>query len=169
MRDARKFIVTRMGFATSSIPSAILPPDAIEGTCSLCGRYMPLDKHGHCNTRECREDARDTIRRIVRDQGGGNIPGLYYKFGTQEIFFFRKLERWKEPQQVKHPDMCQHGECTRWARAGDWLCRVHRLEEKLAESRERRERRQSRNKRRRQKKAGRMIGNKIKGLDRVKI
>lgn len=165
MKDARKFIVLRMGFSKSSIPGTILPPGEKEGICPLCGRYMRLDSRGYCNTPECNQDARDTIRKVVRDNGGKNIPGLYYKFGSQEIFFFGKLERWEEPKQVKHPDMCSHGECLRWALSADYLCRVHRLEENQAEYKEKKK---ARGRRKRRTNRSR-VGNKIKGLDKIKL
>lgn len=172
MRDAKKYIAKRMGLSKSSIPGTVLPPGAVEGTCPLCGKFQPLDARGYCGTPECSEAARATARKIARD-AGGDVPGLYYKFGDLEVVNFTKLERWEEPKQVKHPDMCQSGECTAWALPADYLCRHHRLQENREEYRTRSQARQKgadkKRHRRRTRNGARMPGNKIKGLDKLKI
>ncbi len=165
MRGAKKYIAGKMGISTSSIPGAMLPAGVVEDTCPLCGKFQPLDDRGYCNTEECNLAIRQLARRIARAEGG-NVSGLYYRFGDLEVINFTKLERWEEPKQVKHPDMCQEGECTDWALPGSWLCRHHKLAEKREEMLERS--RGGSGKRRRTKNR-KMHGNKIRGLDRIKL
>jgi len=168
MRDAKKYIRKQMGFSKSSIPGTVLPPDAQEGTCPLCGKYSALDKRGYCGDPECSDAARQAARKVARE-AGADVPGLYYKFGDLEVINLSKLERWEEPKQVKHPDMCTHGECTAWALPADFLCRHHRLAENREEYRARKEsRRKGRNHKRRHKES-RLPGNRIKGLDKIKL
>jgi hypothetical protein len=168
MRDAKTYIAKHMGIKASSIPGHILPKGVEEGTCPLCGKFMPLDARGYCGTEECSIAARQTARKIARNGGGVDVPGLYYRFGDLEVVNFSKLERWEEPKQVKHPDMCQAGECTAWALPADYLCRHHRLAENREEYRTQRESRRK-NKQRRAHKSSRLPGNKIKGLDKLKL
>lgn len=170
MRDAKKHIAKRMGFAKSPIPGTVLPADVEEGTCPLCGKFQPLDARGYCGQQECSDAARQTARKIARD-AGGDVPGLYYRFGDLEVVNFTKLEQWEEPKQVKHPDMCNSGECTNWALPADFLCRHHRLEENREAYRTRNQARRKGQdrKHRRTRKHTRLPGNKIKGLERFKI
>jgi hypothetical protein len=170
MRDAKKYIKKHMGFSKSSIPGTDLPPDAVEGTCPLCGRFMPLDARGYCGTQECSDAAREAARQIARTEGA-DVPGLYYRFGDLEVINFTKLEQWEEPKQVKHPDMCTSGECTNWALPADFLCHHHRLAENREAYRTRNQSRRSKGdkKRQRRRKQSRLPGNKIKGLDKLKI
>jgi hypothetical protein len=172
MKDAKKYIARNMGLSTSSIPGSVLPPDETEDTCPLCGRFMLLDKRGYCNTDECNTAAREVARKIYRDGGNVDVPGLYYRFGDLEVVNFTKLEQWEPPKQVKHPDMCQQGECTDWARPADYLCKHHRLaenrEEMLARNAARRKGSDKKRQPRRSK-SKRMHGNKIKGLDKLKL
>lgn len=170
MKDAKKHIAKQLGLSTSSIPGSILPPGEHEDTCPLCGHFNLLDARGYCNTDECNRAARQLARRIARIAGGGDIPGLYYKFGDLEVINFTRLEQWEEPKQVKHPDMCQTGECTSWALPADWLCRHHRMAEKREEMRERNVQRHKGQGRRKNKRKGRKLhGNKIRGLDKIKL
>jgi hypothetical protein len=171
VKDAKKYIARNMGIATSSIPSSITPPDVIEDTCPLCGKFMPLDKSGYCGTDECRTEARRTARKIARAEGG-NVSGLYYKFGDLEVVNMSKLEQWEPPKQVKHPDMCSSGECTDWARPADHLCKHHRLAENREEMLARNAARRAGDKKRqprRNRKGKKMHGNKIRGLDKIKL
>ena len=173
MQDARKVISRTMGFSTSSIPGSILPPDTREDTCPLCGHYQPLDDRGYCGTEECEENARDKARKMAREQGG-DIPGLYYKLGDgSEIINFARLETWKPPQEIKHPDMCSLGECTEWKLPADYLCRHHRQAETAREYRERRAEyrkvRGPRGKRSKVRKGPKLPGNKIRGLGNIKL
>ena len=165
MKDARRFIVNRMGFSKSSIPDGETMPGAVEGTCPLCGHFQPLDSRGYCGQEECSDAARQLARKIARD-AGGDVAGLYYRFGDLEVINFTKLEQWEEPKQRKHPDMCTSGECTDWALPSDFLCRHHRLNENREAYRTRNQSRRQGQKRRR--KGKRMPGNKIKGLDAIK-
>lgn len=173
MEGARKFIAQRMGVSRSSIPSTILPPGVKEGTCPLCGHFQPLDKRGLCGMEECHEAASQEARRIAKE-AGGNVPGLYYKFGDQEVIILAGLKQWKEPQPVKRPDMCQTGECTEFALPADYLCWHHRITERrekfLAYTREYgRVRRTKRPKQKKGQKRRGAVGNKIRGLGEVKL
>lgn len=168
MRDATKYAREKMGFSTSSIPGSVTPADVVEDTCPLCGHFYPLDKNGHCGTDECRRAARQKARRIVRANGGEDIPGLYYRFGDLEVINFTKLECWEPPKQVKHPDHCQTGECTEWALPADYLCRHHRMAEKRDEMLDRNAARHA-GKSRQRTKSRKMRGNKIRGLDKIKV
>lgn len=170
MKGTKKFIAKRMGISKSPIPGSILPSGVIEDTCPLCGKYQPLDKRGYCGTEECSTAARRVARKIARLEGG-DVPGLYYKFGDLEVINFTKLEQWEEPKQVKHPDMCTYDECTNWALSADYLCRHHRLEEQREAYRTRNQSRRNGpdRKRHRKHKAKRLPGNKIKGLDKLKL
>ena len=169
MRDAKKYVTKQMGFSTSSIPGSVLPPDVTEGTCPLCGHFQPLQESGYCGTEKCRSDAKQKAREIARN-AGGNVPGLYYRFGDLEVINFTKLEQWEEPKQVKHPDMCQTGECTNWALVADHLCKHHRLvenrEEYWASDRVKRKVRKSGRSKGKSKK---LHGNKIRGLGKIKL
>ena len=169
MRDAKKYAASRMGIATSSIPGHILPKGEIEDTCPLCGRFSPLDKRGYCGEEQCNDAARQAIRVLVKENGGENIPGMYYKFGDQEIFMFAKLETWEEPKATKPPDMCVQGECTEWALPADSLCKHHKLAEKREEMQNRRRPGTTTPKKPRKQKRKSLNGNKIRGLDRIKL
>ena len=173
MRDAKKYIAKRMGFSKSPIPGSVLPPGVKEGTCPLCGKFQPLDNRGYCGREECSDAARQTARKIAKETGA-NVPGLYYRLGDLEVVILTKLECWEEPKQVKHPDMCQSGECTSWALPADFLCRIHRLEENREAYRTRNSRNQAHSKgqdhkHRQTRKHTRLPGNKIKGLNKIKI
>jgi len=165
MRDLTKHILQRAGYSRSSLPASVLPEGVVEDTCPLCGKYGPLDKGGYCGTPECREAARNRAREIAREKGA-NVPGLYYKWGDLEVVHMRKLERWKEPQAVKDPDMCQSGDCQHYALPADYLCRNHRLEEN---HREHMERKKARRKGKRYTGSKQLRGNKIRGLDKIKL
>ena len=167
MRDAKKYIAGKLGISTSSIPATVKPADVVEDTCPLCGHFYPLDANGHCGMDACRRAARQKARRMVKANGGENIPGLYYRIGELEIINFTRLERWEEPKQVKHPDMCQIGECTDWALPGDHRCKHHKMAEKREEMLDRNAARRKGNKSKRIR--PKMHGNKIRGLDKIKV
>lgn len=168
MQDAKKYARQQMGFSKSSIPGTVLPKDATEGTCPLCGKFMPLDKRGYCGTEECSDAARQTARKVARE-AGADVPGLYYKFGDLEVVNFTKLERWEEPKQVKHPDMCTQGDCTHWALPADYLCHHHRLAENREAYQKRNQARRKGKGHNRRHRDARLPGNKIKGLDKIKL
>jgi hypothetical protein len=168
MKDIKRF-TARMGFTKSPVIDGILPLGEVEGTCPLCGHFMPLDRRGYCGTEECGEAATRAAREIAKEKGdaAGNVPGLYYKIGGQEIVNFTALEKWKEPQPTKTPDMCTEGECTDLALPGYHLCRHHKLTEKREAMQARNQaKRNQRNRRRRGKRQ--TVGNRIKGLDKLK-
>lgn len=172
MEGAKKFAASHMGYAKSSMMTEH-PHETGEGTCPLCGHFLHLDKRGYCGREECSEKARARIREIVRENGGKNIPGLYYRFGDLELMCFGQLEKWEEPRQQKHPDMCQQGECTDWALPADYLCRHHRLAENRAEYIARRQAigrntRTGTDKRKKRAKPTKFRGNKIRGLENLK-
>jgi len=171
MKDTRRHALAKMGISTSSIPATITPADVTEDTCPLCGHFYPLDKNGHCGTQECRRAARQTVRKMLAQ--GVEVPGMYYKFGDLEVMNFAALEVWEEPKQIKHPDMCQVGECTDWALPADHRCKHHKMAEKREEMQDRNAARRKGNKSSRRTKSHtkskRISGNKIKGLDKIKV
>ena len=61
---------SKMGYSKGILARTEMPPDVIEDTCPLCGHFMPLEDNGYCATDECKENARDAIRRMVRENGG---------------------------------------------------------------------------------------------------
>lgn len=147
-------------------------PMASEGTCTLCGRFMPLNKRGRCDTEECIEKAHAEVRRRAGDRK--IVEGLYYNLDGIEIMMFEQLTQWKEPVPPEEyspdfgveTDRCEMVQCRRHHRPNDTLCVAHRLETNRATYRN--EGKQYKRVEVKPKKLKR-LGNRIKGLAGIKL
>jgi hypothetical protein len=129
-------------------------PTAREGTCPLCGRYMAVfPPDGYCNTEECSEAILDYARR--------EHPEAIVKAGDMTILLLGKLHRYADPipPESMSPDavetgVCEYAGCSLFAKPRDSLCNEHRRQNPKA--------------RNNTGKSRQILGNRIKGFDRVK-
>ena len=135
--------------------SGLADPNAREAVCPLCGRYMAVfPPDNYCNTDECGEAALDYAK------AHPELKAIV-KAGDMTILLLSKLHRHADPvmpESLKPAAVdtgyCEYAGCETFAKPRDSLCNEHRRKNPKAAN--------NANKHRE------VLGNKIKGFDRVK-
>ena len=159
---------SKLGFGSAPMPEA--DPNATEGTCPLCGNYGALSRMGWCYDAACKKAVHDAMRQEAAESGG-TVPGEYYRVGNVELINLAPWESYAEPELPdKDPAKCTCDGCEEYALVDDTLCTRHRLETNHRRYHAQRNQRQG-SKRRRKGRSHKTqsIGNRIRGLEGLKL